>query len=116
MSSSSIKFRFNNAKDGDVVMFAGQSLQVVSLKRAIADRYNLSNLGPDGISVSDEQGNEYEDSSLVHKNSSVVVKVRSMRQTAVFAADAAGPGASDVAEQPQPLSAPPSAWPQQVLV
>lgn len=115
MSSSSIKFRFNNAKDGDVVMFAGQSLQVVSLKRAIADRHNLSHLGPEGISVSDEQGNEYEDASFVHKNSSVVVKVRSMRQTAFFAADAAVSG-GDVVEQQQPLSAPPSAWPQQVLV
>jgi len=115
MSSSSIKFRFNNAKDGDVVMFAGQSLQVVSLKRAIADRHNLSHLGPEGISVSDEQGNEYEDASFVHKNSSVVVKVRSMRQTAFFAADAAAVSGSDAVEQ-HSLSVTPSAWPQQVLV
>jgi len=114
MASSTIKFRFQNAKDGDVVMFAGQSLQLVSLKRAIADRHNLTNLGPDGISISDEQGNEYDDASFVHKNSSVLVKVRAIRQSAFFAADAAGTG-SDVVDPSTTLFKPPT-WPQQQVL
>ena len=57
MATSSIKFRFANARDSDAVLFEGQQILASVLRRAIAEKRDLVQLGPDGIALYDEQGN-----------------------------------------------------------
>jgi hypothetical protein len=57
MATSSIKFRFANARDSDAVLFEGQQILASVLRRAIAEKRDLVQLGPDGIALFDEQGN-----------------------------------------------------------
>ena len=141
MVTSSIKFRFANARDSDAVLFEGQQILASVLRRAIAEKRDLVQLGPDGIALFDEQGNgacasqrardcaanacarsaaaharhacarcrarrrasphlprlpfaEIGAEAFVHKNSTVVVRMRAARSAAIMAADAAAPRAA----------------------
>jgi hypothetical protein len=45
--SSTIKYKFLNSKDSDVILFEGISLSLDALKRAVIERKNLTASGAD---------------------------------------------------------------------
>ncbi|CAN0161140.1 unnamed protein product, partial [Ascophyllum nodosum] len=74
--ASTVKFKFKSARDYDTVSFAGTGIKLLDLKRAIVEQKKLhQGMEFDLNIVNDKTKEEYkEDSAIVTKNSSVVVK------------------------------------------
>ncbi|CAM9482682.1 unnamed protein product [Choristocarpus tenellus] len=74
--ASTVKFKFKSAREYDTVSFPGTGIKLLDLKRAIVEQKRLhQGMEFDLTVVNDQTKEEYKnDTSMVPKNSSVVVK------------------------------------------